>query len=53
MKLGKKPAQYELLDALGSEAVVQDETPAYATPLAVEEPETPDVDVLEKVEQKG
>jgi hypothetical protein len=52
MKLGKKPKQSELLDALGSEAVVQEE-PAYVPPPVEEnEPTGPDTGVLEQVDRE-
>ncbi|KAL7416841.1 hypothetical protein BDY24DRAFT_205327 [Mrakia frigida] len=53
MKLGKKPKQSDVLDALGSEAVVQYEEAAPYVPEPVYEPEVPDVDVLEKVDQES
>lgn len=54
MKLGKKPKQSDVLDALGSEAVVQyEEAAAPYIPEPVYEPEVADAsDVLEKVDQE-
>lgn len=52
MKLGKKPKQSDLLDALGSEVTVQYEEAAPYVPEPAPEPETPDTDVLDKVDQQ-